>query len=175
MPVKKQSIIALVVATGMTYALPAAGAQSGHAADLIPAASEVTSATIVLTPPGLFTRSPLTERQMLAYGCHFTADSERVAHLIDIVRNGVQDDDGRVSKFHLRNAIYLHLKSGSVIRYTFSDTRNHGQQIYGWIDHSGPDGGMYFFAQSGWLEDLKRWSLDDSVEKKDPQWCVENK
>ena len=172
---KKRSIVTLTMAIGLSFKFAATNAQEKNISELIPNASEVASATIVLTPPGLMTRAPLTEKKLLQFGCNHTENREKIDRLIDIVESNLKDDNGEAGKFYLRNAVYLHLKSGSKIKYTFSGEINKNGQIYGGADIDKAGNNIPFLAQSSFLTALRKWLLADSVEKKDAKWCLENK
>lgn len=172
---KDKAIMALAMATGLSFQFAAANAQEKGISGLIPNASEVASATIVLTPPGLMTRAPLTEKKLLEFGCNYTEDREEIDRLLGIAKNNLRDDNGEAGKFYLRNAVYLHLKNGSRIKYTFSGEVSKNRQIYGGatIDNAGDN--VPFLTQGGFLTALRKWLLNDSIEKKDAKWCLENK
>lgn len=163
----------LGVSIVLIHNLATAREMDENVSKFIPDAQEVASATVVLTPPGLMTRAPLTEKQILGFGCGFTEDSKHISSLVNIIKTNLQGDRGQVGRFYLRNAIYLNLKSGALIRYTFSDAINRDQQIYGGIDYDSTGGSTLFLAQSGFLVDLRRWLPHDSVVAKDGKWCVE--
>jgi hypothetical protein len=175
MLIKKTFVIALGMAIGLTARLAAADTQDKNISKFVPNASEVISTTVILTPPGLMTRAPLTENKLLEFGCNFTKETKSISKLIDIVKSDIQDDAGRVGKFYLRNAIYFKLKSGSRIRYVFSDTVNPDGDIFGGVDNYTTSSYVPFFAQDSLLVGLRSWVLDGSVEKKDTKWCTENK
>jgi hypothetical protein len=172
---ENRSIMVLAVAVGLSFKFVTANAQEKNISKLIPNASEVVSTTIVLTPPGLLTRAPLTEKKLLEFGCNHTANEEKIDSLIDIVKNNLEDDNGDVGKFYLRNAIYLNLKNGSRIIYTFSGDVNKNRRIYGGADNGNGGNNIPFLAQSRFLTDLRKWLLGGSVEKKDATWCLKNK
>jgi hypothetical protein len=172
---KNGSIIVLAMAIGFSFKFSTANAEEKNISKLIPNASEVTSATIVLTPPGLMTRAPLTEKKLLEFGCNHTENREEIDRLIDIVKSNLKDDNGEAGKFYLRNAVYLHLKNGSNVKYTFSGEINKNRQIYGGADNDNAGHNTPFLAQGEFLTALRKWLLDGSIEKKDAKWCLGNK
>jgi hypothetical protein len=173
MSIKHKVVGVLGVSVVITCSAATARELSKDVSKLTPDASEVISATVVLTPPGLMTRAPLTEKQMLGFGCNFTQERESISALVDVIKNNLQGDNSQAGRFYLRNAIYLKLKNGTVIRYTFSDATNRDQQIYGGADYGGAGDSSIFMAQRSFLEDLQRWLPHKSVERKDGKWCVD--
>ncbi|MHA4866936.1 hypothetical protein ACXZ1M_04475 [Duganella sp. PWIR1] len=175
MLVKKISVVAFCVAGGLSFENAVADEQRNDISMLIPDASEVASTTIVITPPGLMTRAPLTENKLLEFGCNYTENEKRISAVISIVKNNIKYDEKKVGKFYLRNIIYFNLKSGFKIRYVFSDVVNKNEEIYGVANDGSRGSNMPFLAQGGLLVGLREWILDDSVEKKSAKWCVEHK
>jgi hypothetical protein len=174
MSIKKIIAIVLGMTSGLTLSIPAASAEGGGISQFIPNASEVVKATIVLTPPGLMTRAPLTERKLLEFGCQSSNDGRDISHLIDIISGNLQDDKGEVGKFYFRNAIYLKLGNGSVIKYIFSAAIHQNERIFGRADNGSGGDNSLFLAKSDFLKKLQEWSMAGSVEKKDAAWCLEN-
>lgn len=82
---------------------------------LIPDAADVVRATVILSPPGVRRRAPLSETALLASGCSVATGSGNIAEAVDILRRNLHDN-GELRKHHLSNAVYLHLKDGSRIR-----------------------------------------------------------
>ena len=175
MPFKNRSVIVLAMAIGFSFKFSAANAQEKNIFKLIPNASDVASVTIVLTPPGLMTRAPLTEKKLLEFGCNHTENREEIDRLIDIAKSNLKYDNGEAGKFYLRNAIYLHLKNGSKIKYTFSGEINKNRRIYGGADDDNAGHNTPFLAEGEFLTALRKWLSNGSTEKKDAKWCLENK
>jgi len=174
MTIKKNLIAILVIAIGLSFKFTIANAQDGDISKWIPDPSEVVSTVIVISPPGLMTRAPLTAKQLLGFGCNSTTDSKNIFNLIDIIKNNVQNEKNEAGQFYLRNVIYLNLKNGSTIRYLFSDANNRNNEIYGGAENGGIGSYIPFLAQSGFLVDLRKWLLNDSVMQQSGKWCVEN-
>lgn len=162
-------------ATALSFNVAAANAQGADVAKLIPHAGDVVSATIVLTPAGVFYRRAPTETTMLASGCHVSQDPKRVAALLDVLKSNLQSDDGNVTSFVLRNGVFLKLRNGVTVKFTFGGAEHRDNRIHGWADNGKPSDSMYFFSQAGLLVALERWAGNDLVEKKDGQWCVANR
>lgn len=172
---KKIAIVAVGLTLGLGSGCAAADAQGVDVQRLTPDAPQVASATIVLTPPGLRTRVALTEAALLGSGCHFATDGNNIAEIIDIFKYRLKDTQGDPQHFALRNAVYFRPSDGTTIRYLFSDATDRDTLIRGWADRVG--GGSYtpFLAKGGLLADLQRWVRNDSIEKKDGTWCVQNR
>jgi hypothetical protein len=172
---KKISAAFFCVAAGLSYENAVANEQHNDISKFIPDASEVVSTIIVLTPQGLMTRAPLTENKLLEFGCNYTENSKKINLLINIVKNNIKYDESKVEKFYLRNIIYLNLRDGSKIKYSFSDVVNKNEDIYGGANDGSTGSDIPFLAQRGLLVGLRKWILDDSVEKKAAKWCMEHK
>lgn len=163
-------------AIALAFNAGAASAQGVDVAKLIPDAAEVVRAKIVLTPAGRYFRAPLTETRLLAFGCNVTENSQQVAALVDVLRSSLQSDDGEVTRFSLRNAVFLKLRNGATVKYTFGGAEHRNQRIiHGWADNGMTGGGTWFFSHSSLLPALESWARDDAVEKKDGDWCVANR
>ncbi|AVR97538.1 hypothetical protein C9I28_19235 [Pseudoduganella armeniaca] len=162
-------------AIALAFNVGAAGAQGVDVAKLIPDAAEVVSARIALMPPGLRFRVAPTETTLLTFGCHVSEDGKRIAALLDVLKSNLQNDDGDVSRFFVNNGVFLKLRSGATVKFTFGGAEHRNNRIHGWADNGKPSESMYFFSQAGLLTALERWAGNDLVEKKDGQWCVANR
>jgi hypothetical protein len=174
MPINRRRVVA-AAAAALAFNTTAASAHGVEVAQLIPDASEVVSARVALTPSGVFYRSAPTETTMLASGCHVSADPRRIAALLDVLKNNLQSDDGDVTRFVLRNGVFLKLRNGATVKFTFGGAEHRNNRIHGWADNGKPSDSMYFFSHAGLLTALERWAGNDLVEKKDGQWCVANR
>ncbi|WUR11416.1 hypothetical protein E7V67_017035 [[Empedobacter] haloabium] len=162
-------------AIALAFNAGAASAQGVDVAKLIPDAAEVVSARIALTPSGVFYRKAPTETTLLASGCHVSEDPGRIAALLDVLKSNLQSDDGDVTRFVLRNGVFLKLRNGATVRFTFGGAEHRNNRIHGWADNGKPSDSMYFFSQAGLLPALERWAGHELVEKKDGQWCLANR
>lgn len=85
------------------------------------------------------------------------------------------DTQGDQRHFALLNAVYCRLSDGTAMRYLFSDATDRDTLIRGWADRVGAGSYTPFLAKAGLLADLQRWVRNDSIEKKDGTWCVQNR
>jgi len=98
---KTISIMAVDLTRGLASGFAAADAQAVDVQRLTPDAPQVASATIVLTPPGLRRRAPLTEVALLGSGCHFTTDGNNIAEIIDIIKIQADGHSRRPTAFRV--------------------------------------------------------------------------
>lgn len=173
----RKKILAIIVAAaaGLTSGLASASPQGTDISKLIPDAAEVVRATVILSPPGLLRRARPTETTLLGSGCSVATDSGNISEAIDVLRRNLHDDGGTFRGFHLSNAVYLHLKNGSTVRFMFGDASDRDGRIDGWADNGSTGSDTPFLTHAVLLIELRRWLRDDLVEKKDGTWCVENK
>jgi len=173
---RKKTALAVILAAviGQAFSSAAARAEGRDMSKMIPDAADVVRATVILSPPGIYRRVPLTETALLASGCSVATDSRNIVEAVDILRRNLHDN-GELRKFYLTNAVYLHLKDGSRIRYIFGDASNRGGRIDGWADNGANGSDTPFLTHAVSLIELRRWLRGDLVEKKDGTWCVANK
>ncbi|MDY0973703.1 hypothetical protein SOM61_01915 [Massilia sp. CFBP9012] len=121
---------------------------------------QIASATVVLYPSGIYPRAPLTESGLARQGCTFTTtgDSARHVALAGILNRRLADGpEGDGFPNHLRNLVYLQLRDGSRLRYTFTDEYDAQGRVYGWVDSYAGDG-RPLVAGRELLFDLRDWA-----------------
>jgi len=171
---KKALAVMLAAVIGHAVSPSAVHAEGRDMSKLIPDAADVVRATVILSPPGMYRRAPLTETALLASGCSVATDSGNIAEAVDILRRNLHDN-GELQKFFLTNAVYLHLKDGSRIRYIFGGASDHNGRIDGWADIGTNGSDTPFLTHAVSLIELRDWLRGDLVEKKDGTWCVANR
>lgn len=175
MSAKMKCILVAGLIIGLPYKFAAASEHGGDATKFVPNASEVLSVTVILTPSDVLRRAPLREEDLLAMGCNFSENANTIARLINIVRDNVHRDVGQVRNFYLQNAVYLRLRNGSLTRFTFGGEGDRNKQINGVVDNIGSGNSAYFSAEYSLLTDLRKWTANEWVERKDGKWCTKNR
>lgn len=150
-----------LAASLLLFCLGSVGAPAAHASSrALLDGGQIVSTTVVLYPSGIYPRAPLTEARLALQGCTFmtAGDTPEHAALAGILNRRLTDGpQGDGFPNHLRNLVYLRLRDGSRLRYTFTDEYDAQGRVYGWVDSYAGDG-QPLVAGRELLFDLRDWA-----------------
>lgn len=165
--------LALLLAAVHAVAIPSAHADERTArAD----PSAVAGVTLILTPPGLQTRAPVTQATLPNYDCTFTTSFQPDKHvaMLDILkRNLVDIAENEAGHFYLRNAVYLTMVDGSTIRYLFGEAAGAKNEIHGGSETGATASYIPFRSNDVLLRELRQWAASDTAQVKPSSQCVD--
>ncbi len=158
---------ALVLMAGLPVLAPTAHADDRTAA-IDPAG--IAGITLILTPLELRTRAPLTQATLPGSGCTFTTSfhAAKNAEMLDILnRHLAAIPDQASGHFLLRNAVYLRMVDGMVIRYLIGPAVGPRKEVHGGSETSNTGSYIPFKSDERLLHALRRWAAS-GVAQKDP-------
>ncbi|MBQ5964726.1 hypothetical protein [Massilia sp. ZL223] len=157
------SLYAVVVSGALAVSLPAlgAGAQAEHETR-IPEPSQVARAVVILVPLDIQTRYPLRESHLLKHtGCTFQSnwDGEKIAALVNLLKDNVTVTPEGVGYITLRNLVYLHLVDGSRVKFMFGRRETAKDEVPGGMDNGNSGSYVPLLANTALLDGLRDWAL----------------
>ncbi|MEW6763335.1 MAG: hypothetical protein AB1437_21150 [Pseudomonadota bacterium] len=165
--------LALLLVAAHAVTIPSAHADE-RTARIDPSA--VAGVTLILTPPGLQTRAPVTQATLPNYGCTFTASLQPDKHaaMLDILKRKLVDIPAdEAGHFRLRNAVYLRMADGSTIRYLFGEAMGAKREIHGGSETGVTAGYIPFRSDDVLLRELRHWAASGTAQIKPSSQCLD--
>ncbi len=121
--------------------------------------STIRSASVVLVPPSMYFRSPLTEASLLKVGCTYTSDNPAQLDALKnlLMRNDLRADPSRQAQFDLRNAVYLTLTDGVTVKILLGESIVNQAAMQGSYQH-GAAASWPTLANPHLISDLQQWT-----------------
>lgn len=121
--------------------------------------STIRSASVVLVPPSMLFRSPLTEASLLKVGCTYSSDNRAQIDALKnlLLRNNLRSDPSPQADFDLRNAVYLTFTAGVTVKILLGEPIIDQATIQGSYQH-GASASWRALANPHLVSDLQRWA-----------------
>lgn len=142
--------------------------------------SRIMRVTLTLMPEGIRTPYRLSEKEVVKSGCNLSSsfNLENNAKILSILKNHVTFKSEGVGQIRLRNIVTLHLDDGTNLKFSFSDSQNPNNEVYGGLDVGESGSFAPLVSTKSLLSDLRNWTAElqekETVGNLEPIKCLEN-